>query len=438
MMQAINGRTDIASTKETSVSHGHVWCCGLHLNSQHYTLFTARSLADIDVMSRQWEVLSNLEPAFGYFQSYEWCKAWADTFVDHSENKYELRVYILERDARPALVWPMMIVRRHGLKVLTAMSEPLGQYSNILADESLIDPRAGYDFLLHIQKAEKVDALVFGQYPEGSFLDRVLGDHGFMEIGDMEASIATLNAFEDWDEYQASLNKRNRSQRNKRRNKLDRQGAVEHQAVLGGTPEFDALISEALVMKAKWLEETGRSSESLLSKQTETFLKALKGHEAKGDMPPQGAVAHVLRVDGKSVGIELGMTMGRHYYSYLGAFDWAWKDFSVGKIQIEMTQKWAMEAGIHMFDFLGDPSAYKSNWTQTTQSLKNRNVPLSIKGFLYVVIWRCYFRPIVKKAYAAMGANWRKKLSDVISIADRMRAGKTVKVTDNDGTKAVS
>ena len=181
-------------------------------------------------------------------------------------------------------------------------------------------------------------------------------------------------------------------------------------------------------MKSEWLKETGRRSDQLLSKETENFLKMLKGQAEDKNLPPQGAVAHVLSVDGKSVAIELGMCLDRHYYCYLGAFDYGWRKFSVGKIQMEMSQKWGLEAGISNFDFLGDPSDYKANWTQTKHELKSRYIPLTPKGFLYVVVWRAYFRPVLKSAYAAMGTNWRKKLGFAINLAERMRSGKTATV----------
>ena len=41
-----------------------------------------------------------------------------------------------------------------------------------------------------------------------------------------------------------------------------------------------------------------------------------------------------MSLDGKAIAIEIGFIFKHHYYSYMGAFDLAWRDYSPGKVQM--------------------------------------------------------------------------------------------------------
>ncbi len=172
-------------------------------------------------------------------------------------------------------------------------------------------------------------------------------------------------------------------------------------------------------MKQTWLRETGRSSGILADSDTGKFLMGLTGSDCGPRGCPHGALIHVLSVDGYPVAIEIGMVMGCHYYSYLGAFDWAWKDYSPGKIQIEMAQKWAKSVGLEKFDFLGDPSDYKEQWTNSIHRLHSRSTPITALGLIYCAIWKSHLRPKLKNAYKNMDSDKRKLLSKMVGLAGR-------------------
>lgn len=351
--------------------------------------------------------------SFIYFQSFDWCYRWCVQSMDRdiSARSPQPSIFTLRRDGELVMIWPMMLVRsRIGLRILTFLTEPLSQYANVIVNRELISEKFGREIWRLIRKKSKVDAILVSQYPKGSFLDLILGGDGIKEKSSREASILDLTTFETWEEHHALLSRSVRKQRNKRRNKLAREGEVGYAVHPGGSQQYKDLVKLALEMKRVWLVQTGRRSSTLANKCTIKFLSSLTGSQSGSKDRPQGAVAHALMVNDRPVAIELGMILGGHYYSYLGAFSWNWRDYSPGKIQIEAAQKWAKEAGLEKFDFLGDPSAYKSNWTDVSRQLVSRSVPTTALGLLYCVIWKTYLKPTLKAVYGGMGSEKRKLL----------------------------
>ena len=112
----------------------------------------------------------------------------------------------------------------------------------------------------------------------------------------------------------------------------------------------------------------------------------------------------------RPLAIEIGACLSGHYYSFLGAFDWDYRDYSVGKIQIEEHQKWAKTSGVKKFDFLGDPAEYKGSWATSQGALECRSFPNSASGYLYCAVWKARLRPFIRTMYHRLGNEGRVKL----------------------------
>ena len=351
---------------------------------------------------------------FVYFQSYDWCFRWAKHYVHPTADGKgpKLRLYCLYRDDALVMVWPMMVDEiSFGIKVLTFLTEPLGQYGNVLCDEAAVTVEMVKTVWDQLRSASGIDALTINHFPAEGLLAEAIGTGGYFNKTPIHASMLDLKNMPEWEAYLASLKKSVRKRRNARRNKIAKLGKVDFEVHFGGTKRYRELIDEALDMKMRWLEETGRISIGLSTDTARAFLRDLEGtnsNAAKGR--PEGAVVQVLTLDGNSIGIEIGRCLNDHYCSYLGAFDLDYQAYSPGKIQMEMTQQWAKETGFENIDFLGDPAEYKSNWTDQQVELACNSVPLSAKGFFYCVVWKLHLRPWLKELHGAMGADWRKKL----------------------------
>ena len=390
-------------------------------NTPDYQVNCLASLKEIQTIKDDWEALEkNSAEAFQYFQTYQWCYNWCETFsnADDNQRPEKIMVYTLTVNGKIAIICPLMARRQgSGLRILTMLTDPLGQYANIIVNHSLVDEGLGRRFWEYVRKTPNIDAIQLLRFPKGSFLDTIIGNDGYEEKALQEALYRDFTKSNSWEEVRASLSRNARKQRNNRRKKLENAGKLEYEYAIGGTARYKELVALALDMKKIWLEESGLNSTALYNNYAPAFLSNLSGTDRQGGNPPQGANAHVLTVDGEPVGIEIGMILGKHYYSYLGAFSWEWKNLSPGKIQMEMTQKWAMENKIEKFDLMGDPAAYKSSWTDTTQPLRSVIVPASITGFFYAALWRARLRPALKTAANMIGPNGRKKLRKLLGIS---------------------
>ena len=296
---------------------------------QDYQLNCLNTVEEMQSLQREWEELENRAAgSFQYFQTYQWCVDWCRTFLAGAKEQKRTRpmIYTLVVDGKLAMIWPLVIQRQgSGIRLLTMLSDPLGQYANILADPDLVDPALARQVWQSIRETSGVDAIQLLRFPTTSLVADMLGNDGYEEKAVQEAHYFDFSAFDGWDDVHASLKRSARKNRNNRRNKLAQCGTVAYEWAIGGTERYAELVGAALEMKKVWLHEKGLHSSALSDELATGFLANLGGCAARDGMPPQGATAHVLTVDEKPVGVEIGMVLGSHYYSYLGAFDWQWR-----------------------------------------------------------------------------------------------------------------
>lgn len=392
-----------------------------------YQLIQLVSIEQILSIKPQWRALEQAtSDRFDYFQSFDWCYQWCLTKFgqDRKFRDAELSIYALRCDDTIVMIWPMMVVKtRIGAKILTMLTDPLEQYANVLFDKKQVSAAVGRETWKVIRQHAEVDAITFNHYPNGSFLDEVLSKDGFVERDFSEASILDLTAFESWDDHHASLSRNQRKQRNRRRSNLRKLGEVTYEVHFGGCKTYAESVKIALEMKQVWLAKTGRKPGILAEPDTETFLVGLTGTEVGPLGCPDGAFVQTLCVNRNPVALEIGMVKGRHYYSYLGAFDWALRDYSPGKVQIEAAQEWANSVGLEMFDFLGDSSDYKKQWAGASQTLLSRSMPVTALGLPYCAIWKSRLRPQLKHAYKNLNPDNRKVISKAMTLVRRSSAG---------------
>ena len=397
-----------------------------NMEGRDFHLACLTSTEQIRAIKPQWQKLEqNNAERFAYFQSFDWCYLWCISKfeTDRIVREAELCVYVLRCGDDLVMIWPMMKVKtRIGAKILAFVTDPLDQYANVLVDRAVVSAKIGCKVWQLVRQHTDVDAVTVNHYPAGSFLEAMLCGVGFVERSRSEASILDLTKFDNWQDHHASLLRNQRKQRNRRRTKLAKQGKVTYEVDLGGSKKYVKNVGIALDMKRIWLEKTGRKPGILADETTKAFLESLTGSSDCAASCPQGAMTHALCVDGKPVAIEIGMAMGGHYYSYLGAFDWEWRDFSPGKIQIESAQEWAKSVGAQWFDLLGDPSQYKGQWTNRTHRLQSRSMPITALGLIYCAIWKTHLRPKLKNAYNSMGADRRALLTSMAAFAGRFSA----------------
>ena len=65
------------------------------------------------------------------FQSYDWAMAWCQAYLS-SNTQTELHVLIGKIGGHVVFICPLVKTRKHGLTILDWLTDPIGQYGDIL------------------------------------------------------------------------------------------------------------------------------------------------------------------------------------------------------------------------------------------------------------------------------------------------------------------
>jgi CelD/BcsL family acetyltransferase involved in cellulose biosynthesis len=375
--------------------------------------FQIDTICDLEGMyglERSWRTLENkCEKPFTYFQTFDWCVAWFHIFgAEHStQNKPQARVFTARRDGELVLLWPLMVDQGPlGLSCLTTLSMPHAQYSNVVLTPDQAGREALSQCWQHIKSQSGIDAIDLPKIPVGTALaDTVLTDEERDAPSDASA-IMDLTLFEDWEHYVSSLSRNLRKGRNRRRRKLESLGPLSVSVHASGTEDFQRIVALSIEMKRDWLAENGKVSRALSKPGNVAFFSSL---------PTDGrdqcrVLAFELRQNDKMIAAEFGFEHNGHYISYLGAFDWSLRDYSPGKVQIEMMLKWCMENAVKSFDLLGNATAYKSGWSNVDMPLADHQTGLTLLGSAHSKLWAKHLRPALKSTMESVPTDTRRKL----------------------------
>lgn len=368
-------------------------------------------LSDVAALKADWIALEKkVSDGLSYFQGYDWCYRWIKSFIGNantSENT-ELCLVTIRRANKIAAIFPLVrVTKSFGIKTIRTLGEPLAQYANILIDTDLLSIQEARTCWQDISKELKADAIVLDRVLRGSQLAHVLDKQNISNEKEDLSLIMNLEGVEDWDTFHAAFKKTVRRGRRRRLRKIEEEvGAMELLVHFGGTQEYKDAVQLALEYKMIWLKENGRNMASFSDERAMPFLADLDGCREQLD----GAIAYVMTVDGKPVAIELGFLQDKRYYCFLGAFDWEMRSFSLGKVQMEQSLKWAIENGIKKIDFLGNYEAYQGDWSNTSTDVVSYGAATSLKGMAYANLWEQQLKPSLKKVFRRLPPSVRKGL----------------------------
>ncbi|MEP0518787.1 MAG: GNAT family N-acetyltransferase [Hyphomicrobiales bacterium] len=369
-------------------------------------------LAGIEALETDWRALeAKVADGLSYFQGYDWCYRWIKSFITHSntsDDTAELCLFTVRRSDKIAAIFPLVrITKSFGIKTIRTLGEPLAQYANILIDTDLLSIQEARTCWQDVSKELRADAIVLDRVLKSSQLALVLDQKNVSnEKGDLSL-IMNLEEVDDWDTFQAGFKKTVRRGRRRRFRKIEEEvGAIELHVHFGGSQEYKDSVKLALEYKMIWLKENGRNMASFSDVRAMPFLADLDGDREQLD----GAIAYVMTIDGKPVAIEIGFLQDKRYYCFLGAFDWEMRSYSLGKVQMEQSLKWAIENGIKNIDFLGNYEAYQGDWSNSSTEVVSYGAATSLKGMAYANLWEQQLKPNLKKVFRRLPPSVRKGL----------------------------
>lgn len=352
-----------------------------------------RDRAAMEDVAAAWRALdTRAADPFSYFQSYDWCHRWIGTYGSES---CQPEIHTLWHGARLVAVWPLMLTGGR-VKRLEPLTSPHCQYANILVDPGL--GKAAVQKLLAALANGNHDLALIEGVPQGSALAALLEDTSPLSGRGNTASMLDLSGFASVDDYTNRLSKTQRRNRNRRRNALARHGELSFEVHFPGDAGFAQALPVFMSHKREWLRETVRRGHAIAFPEFDRFL-----HTLTGDRDTlSGACFFALKAGDRMVAGELGFLHHGHYYAYLGAFDWALRDVSPGKAQMDMTVCWLIEQGVKTYDLLANPTDYKDSWSNKTIGLETYAVPVTLVGKAYTNLWTAGLRPPLQRFYRSL------------------------------------
>jgi CelD/BcsL family acetyltransferase involved in cellulose biosynthesis len=350
-----------------------------------------RSLAEFAALAEPWTTLLDaMAEAAEPFQTHGWLTAWAETYL---EAAHELAVVTGWREGRLVLAWPLVIERTAGLRVLSWMGAPVGQYGDVLVlagDDRMALLELGVEAIA----ALGADLLSLRKTRADVAVTPLLGRLHARLVSGAEAPCCDLGSACDWAAYEQRYSAKARKNRRRLARRLGETGEV-RLATFGPGTAAETAIDKALAMKRDWLARTGRIGPALADSRFDAVFDALAGRLADGTGPTLSVTT--LEVAGKLAAATISLGWKGRLLCHVVVHDAAFDKAGAGVLVMEETIRRALEAGYTTFDFLAPGDAYKLDWADRTVPVNDWAVPFTTLGRAYAVGYLAIVRPHLKR-----------------------------------------
>jgi CelD/BcsL family acetyltransferase involved in cellulose biosynthesis len=373
---------------------------------QSHTITVISSLSALRALEQDWRDLeAHCDAKQNVFQSYDWVSAWADTYLDDTSS---IGLHILTGYAEGKLVflWPLMRARRRGLSVLTWLTDPFGQYGDILL-------RQGHQCLSWIssaisfmQRLKDVDILRLRHVREDSHLATCAGKllcDGRLDEG---APRLDLTQFASEDAYEQRYTSIQRKRRKKIRKALEGLGPVTFTSLTPGSLADEAMRL-AIEEKNQWLAERGRINRVLGCPGHLAFLKNLSRRKASAvDM-----VVTEIKAGNEAISWEVGFRYKGTHFAYITSHLNKYTDLSPGRLHMDLSQRACLAKGLQSFDLMVPNDAHKESWSSSVTNTKDYYLPLSALGAIVGHVGIRHIRPMVRNIYYSLDPSTLRRIN---------------------------
>ena len=357
----------------------------------YLTLIT--SLRAFDRLCESWTELENhcAKPP-SVFQSYDWCRKWSDVYAaPDSEN--EIFIVAGYQQNQLVFVWPMVKRSRRGLTILTWMTQPIGQYGDILCD-AVIDCEQWLGAATTFIKAMKAaDCMHLRHVRENANCANHAQQHWHDGKLNERAPMMDLSQFKSEADYDTRYDAQQRRRRRRIQKKLEDVGPLKFENLFNEVAE--AAIDAAVAEKLNWLSNKGRLNDVLGSEKHAVLLKQFIQDE---NCNLRTVVLH-LTAGGKPVSWEVGFCYRGTHYAYLLSHQRELIDHSPGRLMLDYAERHAIASGLSTFDLMAPYDSYKDSFASSMVQVNDYYLPLTLKGAAYAHSYLSLLRPILRSTY---------------------------------------
>lgn len=249
-----------------------------------------------------WNELADHCPGHYLSQTWRWATAAWKTVA--APNGHELRILTLREGDRLVAVWPLVVHRRAGLRIVRALSSESSEYTSPLSEAGA--QRRARVFQLFRAAEALGDVLVLKHLRADDPLADVVRRQSLrcFRSNLLRAPWIARTDYGAWADYLSTVRGSHLASLHRKRRKLVRKGKLgfeRHQA------PGDALIESLLAHKASWMVRRGLTNAWLGRPQYRAFLMAL----SSGGENRDGLTLFSLELDGRPIALQLKAVVSR-------------------------------------------------------------------------------------------------------------------------------
>lgn len=362
---------------------------------------TPQALRDLEVKWRSLE--ANTQSNANVFQSYDWVTAWTETFVSQ-ESGVSLHIIAGYDSDELVFLWPLMRTRRFGFAVLTWLTDPFGQYGDVLCRKGQCPKLWMESAMSFLNRLKDIDILHLRHVRD----DSQLGTQAANLLIDARvpegAPFLDLTQFADEGEYEARYNSVQRRRRKKIRKALEEMGPMTFARLSVGSLS-DAAMKHAIDEKNIWLSERGRFNRVLGSPSHLVFLKNLS-RRLHGTIE---VVVTEIKAGNTPVSWEISFRHKGTHFGYITSHINRLTNLSPGRLHMDLSQRACLADGVKVFDLMVPNDTHKESWSSGMATTNDYYLPLSWAGAAYGHVYIRTLRPLMRAAYYKMDAASRRK-----------------------------
>ncbi|MDX2204028.1 MAG: GNAT family N-acetyltransferase [Hyphomicrobiaceae bacterium] len=359
-----------------------------------------RSRAGFDALEAEWNALfQRCGRGSAVYQAFNWNRHWADAYLASTDD-CSLAILAMRQAGTLVAVWPLVLTRMLGARLVEWMGCPVSQYGDVL-----IAPEADTSAVLAagwaaIRTTLRADALHLRKVRADAHIAPLLRTHAASVTFRTEAPCLDIAGAPDLATFETRYSSKARKNRRRLARRLADLGEVRFEH-LRDCPEAGAAAREAVLLRQRTLAETGRVSIAMQDERYARFFAAAAG----GHQPCGTRVTRIL-VGGRLAASSIDITAHGHRAAHLIAHDLAFDACGPGVSMIGDWLRSAFEDRVAVLDLLAPAHTYKWDWADAAMQVCDYAVATSALGRAVVVPCLANLRPRVKTAVERF-ARWR-------------------------------
>lgn len=362
-----------------------------------------RSREALDAIADRWTQLESQSAGLTLFQGLGWARAVFDFEAARGNAGFDPVIVAIDDGCRVTALLPLERIRTGTRTVLVPLGHAFGQYADALMAEG-VEPKGAIACMLKAAvHMAPCDTVSFLKVREGSALARGLPSNHVVTGAVQGAPFVALDGFETYAAYFQTIKSKTRKNMRNARNRLEREGPVEHQVMLDAAG-MSGVIERTLAGRAERLKDQGLTSRAFRDAGFTEFCQSLVG---RVDIDLMAfSFTHV----GQPIAEQWGFVHRGRYYAFVASRDFSNSEESPGKLHLGEVIHAAAEAGLKGCD-LGVPAMpYKLTWATETVSVSDYALPMTLKGLFMIRLWDVWLRPALKAGVLKMPPALRARM----------------------------